>query len=188
MMAHLIDLTKPLHLVVDGVLTPSECEALIARVEANGPALAPITTGRGPVIDTGTRNNSRVMLDDEPLARLLFERIRPHVPDPVMGMRAVGANERLRFYKYDPGQWFKPHYDGAFVRSKEERSLYTFMVYLNEGMEGGATSFLDLNVDVVPKIGRALLFQHHLLHEGAEVTRGVKYAVRSDIMFRKAPA
>ena len=32
----------------------------------------------------------------------------------------------------------------------------------------------------------ALLFQHRLLHEGAEVTAGVKYVVRSDIMYRRA--
>lgn len=184
MLASLIDLTKPLHLVVDGVLSPAECERLIARIEAEGPSLAPITTARGAVVDTGTRNNSRVMFDDPDLAALLYDRVRAHVPEEAMGMRAVSANERLRCYKYEPGQWFKPHHDGAFVRSRAERSLYTYMVYLNEGFEGGETSFLDLRVDVQPKIGRALLFQHHLLHEGCEVRRGVKYAVRTDVMYR----
>ena len=185
MMASLLDLTKPLHLVADDILSPAECAALIQRIEAAGPALAPITTGRGPVVDTETRNNSRVMFDDPELGALLFERVRAHAPEEAMGMRLTGANERLRCYKYEPGQWFKPHYDGAFHRSNAERSLYTFMVYLNEGFEGGETSFLDLKVDIQPRIGRALLFQHHLLHEGCEVRRGVKYAVRSDLMYRK---
>jgi len=49
-MANLIDLQKPLHVVVDGVLSPAECADWIARIEAEGPALAPITTARGPVI------------------------------------------------------------------------------------------------------------------------------------------
>jgi predicted 2-oxoglutarate/Fe(II)-dependent dioxygenase YbiX len=184
MMAHLLDLQRPLHFTVDGVLSPAECRALIERIEAGRPVLAPITTGRGFVVDTETRNNSRVIFDDPELASLLYARVAPHVPEEVMSMRVVGANERLRCYKYEEGQWFKPHYDGAFHRSKTERSLYTYMVYLNDGFEGGETSFLDLKVDVQPKPGRALLFQHFLLHEGREVRRGIKYAVRSDIMYR----
>ena len=185
MLASLLDLQKPLHLTIEGLLSPQECEGLIARIEEARPALAPITTARGPIVNTETRNNSRVMFDDPALATMLYERALPHVPQEVMGMRACGANERLRCYKYEPGQWFKPHYDGAFFRSNEERSLYTFMVYLNEGFTGGQTSFLDLRVDVAPRAGLALLFQHHLLHEGSEVTSGVKYVVRSDIMYRK---
>ncbi len=35
-----------------------------------------------------------------------------------------------------------------------------------------------------PKIGRVLIFQHkRLYHSGDEVTAGVKYTVRSDVMF-----
>ncbi len=184
MMAHLLDLQRPLHFTVDGILSPAECAALIERIEAARPALAPITTARGFVVDTETRNNSRVIFDDPELAALLYERVAPHVPADAMGMRAVSANERLRCYKYEVGQWFKPHYDGAFQRSRTERSLYTYMVYLNDDFEGGETAFLDLQVAVQPKPGRALLFQHHLLHEGCEVRRGIKYAVRSDIMYR----
>lgn len=185
MLASLIDLRRPLHFTVDGVLSPAECAALIDRIESAGPELAPITTARGPVVDTGTRNNSRAMFDDPALARLLYSRIEPHVIPEAMGMRAIGANERLRCYKYEVGQWFKPHYDGAYFRSNDERSLYTFMIYLNDGFEGGETAFLDLQVSVQPKAGRALLFQHHLLHEGCEVRGGVKYAIRSDIMYRR---
>jgi predicted 2-oxoglutarate/Fe(II)-dependent dioxygenase YbiX len=102
---------------------------------------------------------------------------------------AVGANERLRCYRYQPGQYFAPHFDGAFVRSRGERSLLTFMVYLNAVEGGGATRFPDHEVAFTPRPGAALLFNHMLLHEGAPVTAGVKYAVRSDVMFRRrAPA
>jgi hypothetical protein len=37
---------------------------------------------------------------------------------------------------------------------------------------------------VRPKQGMALLFLHDLYHEGSEVTQGVKYVLRSDIMYR----
>ena len=49
--------------------------------------------------------------------------------------------------------------------------------------EGGTTS-LHLNEQIQPKCGRALLFQHRQLHEGREVTSGVKYVPRTDVMYR----
>ena len=50
------------------------------------------------------------------------------------------VNERLRFYRYDIGQQFDWHYDGAFERDNGERSQLTFMVYLNDGFVGGETA------------------------------------------------
>ncbi|MEZ4298718.1 MAG: 2OG-Fe(II) oxygenase [Polyangiaceae bacterium] len=184
MLAHLLDLTQPLHLVVADLLTPEECRAWIARIEAAGPSLAPITTARGAVVDEGIRNNTRVMFDDVALAADLFARIAPHCPPRMKGMDLCGANERLRCYKYEPGQRFAPHHDGAFFRSDNERSFLTFMVYLNDDFEGGETDLMSLGKVIQPKPGRALLFQHAILHEGRTVTRGIKYAVRSDVMYR----
>ena len=90
-----------------------------------------------------------------------------------------GANERLRCYRYAAGQYFAPHFDGAFTRNTSERSLLTFMVYLNECEAGGHTGLIDLELEISPRAGRALVFNHFLLHEGARVHRGLKYAVRS---------
>ena len=184
MIPRLIDMDSPLWCTVDDVLSPEECAALIARIEAAGPELASINALGGPLIDERVRNNTRVIFDDEALAGLLFERVRGTAPERLSGRRLVGANERLRCYRYAPGQRFAPHYDGSFARDEHERSLLTFMVYLNEGFAGGSTTLLDLDVEVVPRTGMALLFQHALRHEGAEVKSGVKYAVRSDLMFR----
>ena len=93
---------------------------------------------------------------------------------------------RLRCYRYAPGQFFAPHFDGSFVRGPAERSLLTLMVYLNEPPEGGETHFVDAEVTVKPRAGLALLFDHHLLHESRTLRAGLKYAVRSDVMFRAA--
>jgi hypothetical protein len=39
-------------------------------------------------------------------------------------------------------------------------------------------------LDVDPKVGRMLLFQHKgLLHSGDYVTAGVKYTMRTDLMY-----
>ncbi len=43
------------------------------------------------------------------------------------------------------------------------------------------------DVTVVPRRGMALLFRHHLLHEGATVTSGRKYVLRSDVMCSAHP-
>jgi prolyl 4-hydroxylase len=179
-----LDLSHPLVWTVDDVLTPGECAALIDRIEALGPTPAPVTTLRGPVLRPEIRNNRRVILDDPELAALLFERARPALPATLSGMALVGPNERLRCYRYDPGERFAPHYDGAFVRADDECSLLTFMIYLNQGFTGGETHFLQLEQTVVPRTGLGLLFQHKLLHEGRAVLSGRKYAVRSDIMYR----
>lgn len=178
-----IDHAAPLVFSVDGVLEPAECADLIARIERLGPAAAPISFPGGFVMRPDIRNNTRVMFDDVALAADLFARLAAAIPARLHDRRPVGANERFRCYRYAPGERFASHYDGAFQRSAAERSELTLMVYLNDGFEGGTTAFLDFGVEVTPRTGSALLFQHRLLHEGCAVRSGVKYVLRSDVMY-----
>jgi predicted 2-oxoglutarate/Fe(II)-dependent dioxygenase YbiX len=180
-----LDHTAPIAFTLDDVLTRDECAALVARIDAANPEVAPITTGAGVVLRPDIRNNERAIIDDLALARDLFARVEAALPSPLFGKRPVGANERFRCYRYQPGQRFAPHYDGAFARDEHERSELTFMVYLNEGFDGGNTAFLDFEVSAVPRAGSALLFQHQVLHEGCEVVTGTKYVLRSDVMYRR---
>ena len=98
-----------------------------------------------------------------------------------------GLNERFRFYRYDVGQRFAPHTDGYFERTNGERSHFTFMVYLNDGFEGGATAFHHSkpSLRVTPVRGMALVFYHRQLHEGMPVVKGRKYVLRTDVMYRR---
>lgn len=173
--------------VIHSFLTPEECAALIERSEALGYCDAPITTSQGFVLRKDIRNNERVMIDDVELAERLFERAKPLLPAEWYGWMLAGLNERFRFYRYDPGQYFAPHTDGYFERDNGERSHLTFMMYLNEGFEGGETSFgrIQDRVHVVPKTGMALIFYHGLVHEGAPVLQGRKYVIRSDVMYQR---
>ena len=62
-------------------------------------------------------------------------------------------------------------------------------MYLNEGFEGGETTFLNYSgseehVRCVPRTGMVLIFQHDILHEGSRLEKGRKYAVRTDVMYR----
>ena len=180
-----IDASHPVLWTVEGLLPAEMCVAQIARIEAAEPEPASVATLRGAQMRPEIRNNDRVSFEDAELAAELLARVRGEVPEVLAGMRLVGANERLRCYRYGPGQRFARHFDGAFVRDEAEQSLVSFLVYLNEDFEGGETVFPTLGRTVVPRTGMALLFQHRVLHEGAEVTRGVKYVLRTDLMYRR---
>lgn len=92
------------------------------------------------------------------------------------------------------------HCDGSYVTPDgDEISHYTLHLYLNEPepstpgeqSEGGATTFHSMNwgeryLDVKPKVGRVLIFQHrNLLHSGDDVVKGTKYTLRTDLMYTK---
>lgn len=167
------------------VCSPEECEALVAQAEAIGFYDAPITTRSGPLLAPEVRNNTRVMFDDVDRAKALWEIFAPIVPQRIFSRTAVGLNERLRIYRYQPGQRFFWHRDGSFDRSRSEGSLLSLLVYLNEGFIGGETEFdIGERLSIRPETGMALLFQHTLRHQGALVRSGVKYVLRTDVMYR----
>jgi 2OG-Fe(II) oxygenase superfamily len=182
--------------VVRNFLAPEECEYYITLSESAGYGDAPISTMSGPVLRKDIRNNDRVMIDDPALGELMWERLRPFLPERVGFWLPCGLNERWRFYRYDPGQQFDWHFDGYYERSPLERSAFTFMLYLNGGVAGGATEFNlkthgrvrndDPMVRVQPDVGMALVFPHKILHRGAPVEDGRKYVMRTDVMCRWA--
>lgn len=69
-------------------------------------ALTNVGGGKDRLI-VDVRNSSRVIVDDEARAEELFGRLEPFLPPVWAGRRLVGLNERLRFLRYDPGEYFK---------------------------------------------------------------------------------
>jgi hypothetical protein len=175
--------------VVHGFLTDEECASFIAKSEQAGYDEATITTADGFVMAKDIRDNARLIQDDNSLAADLWQRARPFLPETVNEWRVVGLNERFRFYRYDPGQKFAPHFDGHFGRENGDRSQLTFMVYLNSDFVGGETKFYDedrvLCLTVRPMRGMALGFEHRQIHEGAAVISGRKYVLRTDVMYAR---
>jgi hypothetical protein len=177
--------------VIHDFLSSEECVVLIRRSE--GLIYEPGTVA--DVVIEDVRNNERVLVDDVTLAAALFSRAEPFVPANIEEYGLVGFNERWRFYRYQPGQTFKPHRDGSYMRMKSwEESQMTFMIYLNEGMTGGETRFFaDMEqaflqrpyLSVKPKEGMALIFLHSIWHEGAVVHSGQKYVLRTDVMYQQ---
>jgi 2-oxoglutarate-Fe(II)-dependent oxygenase superfamily protein len=177
-------------LVIHDFLSGEECGALIRRSEG-------LTYEPGTVADMvleQVRNNERVLIDDVTLASDLFHRAAPFLPAHIEGHRLVGFNERWRFYRYGPGQTFKSHRDGSYMRMESwEESQLTFMIYLNDRMTGGETRFFaDMEqvvqqrpyLSVQPRTGMALAFLHSVWHEGAVVHSGQKYVLRTDVMYQ----
>jgi hypothetical protein len=186
MIAEQLDLKKPLIFEIPNILNETECDQWIGRIRSTGTEPATINTTRGAEIDTQIRNNRRVIFDDVDCAIDLFDRVKDRVPQEIHGMILAGVNERIRCYEYLPGHRFAPHSDGAFIRNEDERSWYTYIIYLNEEFKGGETVFfVEPEIVIKPRTGAGLFFQHPIIHEGALVTSGIKYAVRTDLMYRK---
>lgn len=190
---------------IDQLLSAEECRELIRLTEAQGYVAAEINVGGGRQrrMDD-VRKSGRCIIDSEAFASKLWERLCPLLHNDggrsdtaTRGWVALELNERFRFLRYHPGEYFAPHQDGSYVREsgpkRGDRSFQTLMIYLNSGAtRGGETKFLnpwcERETSVVPREGLGLLFDHDLHHEGARLERGIKYALRTDVMFRRVDA
>ncbi|KAI3400681.1 hypothetical protein diail_2393 [Diaporthe ilicicola] len=157
-------------MVIDDLITPRECAALlsVAQPAADKPwPPATVTAYNGTqFVDLVSRDCGRIIHESQALADALLDRILPHLPPAVAslhdapditGQAAVVNKETwkiarldsaLRFLKYEPGQYFSPHCDGHYVgKNGAEKSFLTIHLYLNGGgqgdeeVEGGATRF-----------------------------------------------
>lgn len=145
--------------VIENFLTPAECEELIRQAEASTvtptsttPAWerAMINVGNGKqALATDTRNCGRIIWDSPEVAQKLLDRLMPFLRDfgldridnqlrvtGLAGRRNVyhltRLNERLRFLKYEGGEYFRPHWDGFYrTPDRQEQSLYTIQLYLS---------------------------------------------------------
>jgi len=180
-------------ILIHNVLTPEECQSFIDVSEKMGYGDAPVSTSYGMVLMQEIRDNMRVIWDtNQATIQPIYNRVKEFLPPTLNNGTWLlhSLNERLRFYRYDPKQIFKKHYDGYYPRNYEEKSFMSFIVYLNDGLEGGHTTFYmkDEIIKVTPKLGTALVFMHGRsslspLHEGSPTTKGRKYVLRSDVMY-----
>lgn len=178
--------------LIHGLLSPSECAELIVRAADEGVedqdfghSGRPDVRGRGaleaPAI---TDMLSQRLLPFAPSLDSVYAHGMKPQPKPnydLVDYRPSGLNPRLRFYRYYPGQRFPRHFDIAFEASDATRSFLTVIIYLNEDAIGGETIFTKHIVS--PKLGSALVFPHELQHQGGQVSAGVKWVLRTDIMY-----
>lgn len=127
------------------------------------------------------------------------------ISDDSSSYRPVACNGNIRIYKYEKGMSFGQHYDGSNEIDRFEcgKTELTVLIYLSS-CRGGATRFylpphkndgrgkrsrkgLE-SVGFVPEAGSILMHWHGdkcLMHEADPVMEGVKYVLRTDIVYAK---
>ncbi len=193
------------------VLSPQECQRLIELSEGLG-----YLPDAAVSLPRHIRHNDNVVwVTDTDTDGLIWQRVAPLCArdlDIFGGKRPLGLNARFRFYRYGEGDYFRPHTDGSWPGSRvidgelvtnaypDRYSLMTFLVFLNDDFEGGATRFMvpldpaagrggaHREVDVRTPAGSVLCFPHglhplHCVHSSEPIRRGVKYIIRTDLLF-----
>lgn len=185
----------PLVLLVHDFVTDGECVSLIDAAENAMPKRSTITCAD----PKGCIDQSRTSYS----AHLTSCLVCAPIQERAKRFAQLDRCETLQVVRYHPGQEFRPHLD-AFnteheggrreVRTGGQRAA-TFLVYLNEPEEGGSTDFPTLGLSVQPRKRAALYWRHQtadgrldsrVLHAGAPVRRGTKYA--ANIWLRHPPA
>ena len=93
--------------------------------------------------------------------------------------------------KYDVGGKYEAHFDyfdiNVPIQAEEFKNggnrVWSFLVYLNEGFEGGGTHFPEYELTVEPEMGKGVLWRNTLdgkllknsIHAGMPVTKGTKW-------------
>ncbi len=177
---------------IENFWSAEECADMIDRAESEDEfEQATLQTPSLVGYRLNYRNNDKYTFNDAELADKIWEKLKddPNLHKKV-GWDPIGLNNQFRIYRYDGTKehFFALHYDASYDKIPGvEQSFVTLLIYLNEGFEGGETSFqgVDGDYDLIPKTGlAALMTQHNYLHQAKRVTDGTKYVLRTDVMYR----
>mmetsp|Transcript_695 Transcript_695/g.1042 ORF Transcript_695/g.1042 Transcript_695/m.1042 type:complete len:521 (+) Transcript_695:32-1594(+) len=184
----------------DSFLTDEECDKLIAlgfgqgykRSEDVG---AKKFDGTYSGVQSTGRTSENAWCKDEcekdPVTHQVVERMANFTGVP------PNNYEQLQILKYDVGQFYQVHHD--YIEHQEQRQcgprVLTFFLYLNDVEEGGGTHFKDLDLTIMPKKGKALLWpsvidsnpsvkEHRARHEALPVEKGIKFAANAWLHLR----
>lgn len=166
-------------------LDAGQCSALVALIEAQRRP----STIADPNGDAYFRTSETCDLDygDPAVSALNALLTELSGIDPAYG-------EPLQGQRYEAGQEFKPHTDffdpdgQDYVRfcSVAGQRTWTFMIYLNDVTEGGATRFKAIGKTVQPERGKLLAWNNRrpdgslnpaTLHHAMKVRHGLKYVI-----------
>lgn len=174
-------------------LTPGECAAIVARIDANRRP----STIADDIGEAGYRTSETCDLDPaDPVVAAVDARIcawmglDPALGEPIQGQRyAVGQEFRWHTDYFEPDGLDYERYCGI-----SGNRTWTAMIYLNEPAAGGATRFKVIDKTVQPETGKLLAWNNRLsdgrvnpatLHAGMKVRSGVKYIITK--WFRERP-
>jgi len=206
--------TVPSAFQLHHLFSKKECQRFINITESLG-----YTQDAAVSLPRSVRHNENlVWIIDETTHEIIWHRCQTFMQEHselFTNKKALGLNRRFRFYKYEEGDFFKPHTDGAWPGSAvvnkrliqnaypDRYSQMTFLIFLSEGFEGGETAFYvdkndpdkpakrteDVKIEEVKTpMGGVLCFAHgnhkmHCLHGSRKILSGVKYIIRTDVLF-----
>lgn len=101
-------------------------------------------------------------------------------------------SEYLQLLRYEKGQFYESHHDYIphHLKRAQGPRILTVFLYLNDVQQGGGTRFTDLNITVIPRLGRALVWpsvkdshpdekDRTTHHEALPVIEGIKYGANA---------
>jgi hypothetical protein len=189
-----VETLVPGHVFVSrNFMSHDECRGFIDIAESSGDmdyVSHPATR------EIAQRECGRWQRNDVDVARKLFERMTTILQEMQLdcfptNYIPVACNSNLRLYKYEKNMSFGKHYDGSHP-TDEGMTEITVLVYLSNCV-GGATRFYPTqtkrkNIAFTPEEGAILLHIHGdrcLQHEADAVVSGVKYVLRTDVVYAK---
>jgi prolyl 4-hydroxylase len=166
--------------VIDGFLTPEECQMVIDAAIAKGLARSRVLGKKEVSI---VRTSTNTFLDrHEPASRLIFDKIHRLTGLP------KSRYENVQVVRYSPDQRYDKHYDSCHKCTSDGGDLLrekTAYIYLNDDFDGGHTVFPRAGVDLQPRKGRCALWKNierdtgkilkESEHAAQPVRRGIKW-------------
>jgi prolyl 4-hydroxylase len=184
----LFTLNAPRIVLLGNVLSDEECDALCAHAAQRLTRSPVVGDADGATQVDAARTSRGAMLargETELIARI-DARLAALARWPVERAEGLQVQYYERSHEYRPHyDWFDPALPGP--RKHLERGgqrVATFVLYLCDVEQGGATSFPGLGLEVQPKKGSAVFFANtdaygmpdrNTLHAGTPVLQGVKY-------------
>ncbi|GKY90287.1 hypothetical protein MPSEU_000002800 [Mayamaea pseudoterrestris] len=191
---------NPWIIILDDFLTQEECETLIEQGAIQGYERSE-DVGRkrfdgtyDSIQSEGRTSTNAWCLNDcyeHNVTRAVTQRMEELTGVP------ESHSEYLQLLKYEPGQFYEMHHDYIphHVQRAQGPRILTIFLYLNDVEEGGGTRFTDLDLTIMPKRGRAVIWPSVLdqaptlkeprtHHEALPVTKGVKYGANAWIHLR----
>ena len=179
-------LALPRVVILGGLLSDQECDALIAaaRPRLSRSLTVATQTGGSEVNPDRTSQGMFFQRGESELVARIEARIARLIRWPVEN------GEGIQVLHYLPGTEYKPHYDyfdpaepgTPTILKRGGQRVGTLVMYLNEPEKGGGTTFPNVFFEVAPKRGNAVFFSYErphpstkTLHGGAPVVAGEKW-------------
>lgn len=155
---------RPMLAVLENVLGPDECDALIALAQPRLAASTLVDPASGADVASMARTSQGMFF--RPLENALVERIDRRVAS-LMGM-PVENGESLQVLRYGPDALSSPHFDFLMPTNIANREsiarsgqrVSTLVMYLNDPPAGGETVFPEAGITVAPHKGSAVYFEY----------------------------